>query len=92
MAKSRFTPNQIMAVVREINAERRPKDVARKYGVSPTTLYRWRAKFANKRKASGDRIRLLEIENRQLKSKFAELTLDYYSLRSALIKEATGDC
>ena len=81
-----------MAVVREITTERRPKDVARKYGVSTTTLYRWRAKLADKKKPTGDRIRLLEIENRQLKSKCAELTLDYYSLRSALIKEAKGDC
>ena len=46
MAKSRFTHDQIMAVVLEMNAERKPKDVARKYGVSTTTLYRWRARFA----------------------------------------------
>ena len=91
MAKSRFTPNQIMAVVLEINAERRPKDVARKYGVSPTTLYRWRAKLEDKANPPGDRVRLLENENRQLKSKFAELKLDYYSLRAALIKDTRGE-
>ena len=91
MAKLRFTHDQIMAVVLEMNAERKPKDVARKYGVSTTTLYRWRAMFAED-EPSGDRLRSLETENRQLKSKFAELKLDYYSLRAALIKEGRGDC
>lgn len=53
MAKSQFTQEQIEAVVLEINAERAPKDIARKYGVSRSTLYRWRAKLADKRKPLG---------------------------------------
>ena len=91
MAKSRFTHEQIMAVILEMRAERKTKDVARKHGVSTTTLYRWRSKFAEDN-PSGDRLRSLETENRQLKSKFAELKLDYYSLRAALIKEGRGEC
>ena len=91
MAKSRFTQDQILAVVLEMKAERKPKDVAIKYGVSKTTLYRWRAMFAED-SPSGDRLRSLETENRQLKSEFAELKLDYYSLRAALIKEGRGEC
>ncbi len=91
MSKSRFTHDQIMAVILEMKAERKTKLVARKYNVSTTTLYRWRSKFAEEN-PSGDRLRSLETENRQLKSKFAELKLDYYSLRAALIKEGRGEC
>ena len=87
MAKSRFNNDQILAAVMEVNSERPMKDVARKYGISTTTLYRWRAKLADKKKPSGDRLRSLEIENRRLKSKFAELALDYTSLRAALVKD-----
>jgi len=85
MAKSQFSQDQIMAVVLEISAERAPKDVARKYGVSRSTLYRWRSKLSDKRKPLGDHLRSLEIENRQLKSEIAELSLDYASLRTALV-------
>lgn len=92
MAKSRFTHDRIMAVVLEIDAGRTLKDVSRKYGVSTTTLYRWRVKLADKRKPARDRLRSLEIENRRLKSKFAELALDYTSLRAALVKDVKREC
>ena len=87
MAKKRFTHDQIMAVVLEIGSGRSIKDVSREYGISKTTLYRWTGKSANERLLATDRVRLLEIENRRLKSKFAELVLDYTSLRAALVKE-----
>ena len=92
MAKSRFTQDQIMTVIHEVEAGLALKDVSHKYGVSTTTLYRWRVKLASKGKPSGDRLRFLEVENRRLKSKFAELTLDYNSLRAALIRDPRGDC
>lgn len=92
MAKSRFNNDQILAAVMEVNSERPMKDVARKYGISTTTLYRWRAKLADKKNPSGDRLRSLEIENRRLKSKFAELALDYTSLRAALVKDVKREC
>lgn len=87
MAKSQFTQDQIMAVVLEINAEHTPKDLARKYGISRSTLYRWRARLADRRKPLSDHLRSLEIENSQLKSKIAELSLDYASLRIALVRD-----
>ncbi|MCS6263311.1 MAG: transposase [Nitrospira sp.] len=92
MAKSQFTQEQMKAVVLEINAERAPKDVARKYGVSRSTLYRWRAKLADKRKPLGDHLLSLEIENGQLRSKIAELVLDYTSLRAALVNDVNRTC
>ena len=76
-----------MAVVLEIDAGLTLKDVSQKYGVSRTTLYRWMVKLDDKRRRARDRLRLLENENRRLKSKFAELALDYTSLRAALVKE-----
>lgn len=92
MAKSRFTPDQIVAVVLELDAGGTVKDVSRKYGVSTTTLYRWRAKFADTIKPATDRLHSLQNENRRLKSKFAELSLDYTSLRAALVKDVKREC
>ena len=39
-----------------------------------------------------ERLYLLEAENRRLKKEFAELTLDYATLRAALIRDVMGDC
>ncbi|MBA5863410.1 MAG: transposase [Nitrospira sp. CR1.1] len=87
MAKPQFTQDQILTVVLEINAEHALKDFARKHGVSRSTLYRWRAKLADKRKPLRDHLRSLEIENSQLKSQIAELSLEYASLRTALVRD-----
>ncbi len=87
MAKPRFTHDQIRAVVHEIDSGRSIKDLSREYGISKTTLYRWAGKIADDKLLAIDRVRLLEIENRQLKKRFAELALDYTSLRAALVKE-----
>ena len=87
MAKPQFTQDQILTVVLEINAEHALKDFARKHGVSRSTLYRWRAKLADKRKPLSDHLRSLEIENSQLKSQIAELSLEYASLRTALVRD-----
>jgi len=92
MSISRFTREQMLSVLRELDAGQTVKDVSQKYGISPNTVYRWRVKFAKKRKPATDRLHSLVIENRRLKSQFAELSLDYNTLRAALIKEAKTEC
>ena len=92
MARPRLTPEQIRLLLLEIGAGRKVKDVSIHYGVSTATLYRWRAKYLDKRESVTDRLRSLEVENRRLKSKFAELTLDYASLRAALVKDVKQEC
>lgn len=97
MAKSRFTHEQIMTAIDEMHRGLTRKELSRKYGVSTTTLSRWRGKLANTKPIGNsvqvrDRLQLLETENRRLKKKFAELALDYTSLRAALIHEGTKDC
>ena len=87
MARRRFSHDQIMAVILEIDSGRSIKDVSRDHGISKTTLYRWMGKSADEKLLATERVRLLEIENRRLKNKFAELVLDYTSLRAALVKE-----
>lgn len=97
MAKSRFTQDQIMAAIDDMSSGLTLKDLSRKHGVSTTTLSRWRMKRANTKPVDDalqckDRLQFLENENRRLKRKFAELALDYTSLRTALIREGTKDC
>ena len=58
-----------------------------------STLYRWREKFVYEQQPDDkERLRSLEDEHRRLKRQFAELTLDYATLRAALIRDVRGDC
>lgn len=45
MRKSRFADAQVISILKETAAGLRAKDVARKYGVSEHTIYRWKAKL-----------------------------------------------
>ena len=93
MSRFRFTQDQRTTVVLELNNGRTVREVSRRYGVSVSTLYRWRAKRANEQRSEDkERLRSLEDEHRRLKRKLAELTLDYASLRAALIRDVQGDC
>lgn len=93
MPKTRFTRDQIRMVVSELDAGRPVGEVSRRHGVPISTLYRWRAKLAKERQLENKtRLRALEDEHRQLKKQFAELTLDYATLRAALIRDVRGDC
>ena len=45
MKRSRFTEEQIIAILREQEAGVPTADVCRKHGVSSATFYKWKAKF-----------------------------------------------
>lgn len=94
MAKRSFTQEQKQQALLKLEAGCTVRDVSREYGVSVRTLYRWRASVAQKQHLTGDskRLRLLEAKHRQLQEQFAELSLDYITLRVALMKDVTRDC
>ena len=85
MRKSRFTDEQIHAVVREVEAGAKVADVCRRHGISKSVLQRWRAKYRGLEVAEAKRLKLLEDENRRLKRLVADLSLD-----NALLKDVVG--
>jgi len=92
MSKARFTQDQIKTILSESDAGRTAEELARRHGISTSTLYRWRAQFVKKPQADdGERLRVLEAEHRRLKKQFAELSLDYATLRAALVEDVMGD-
>jgi len=93
MPKPRFTREQIKVMVSELDAGQMVGEISSRYGISISTLYRWRARFADEQQPDDkERLRSLENEHRRLKKQFAELTLDYATLRAALIRDVRGDC
>lgn len=90
--RSRFTQKEKQQILKEGRLKDGVKEVCVRHGISISTFYRWKAASALKHPHVRDHIRLLELENRQLKHKVAELSLDYNSLRSALVNERSSEC
>jgi putative transposase len=81
MRRTRFTEEQILAILREGEAGRKVDELCREHGVAKYTYYRWKAKYGGLQIDEAKRLRQLEDENRRLKQLVADLTLDNQALK-----------
>ena len=87
MRRSRFSEEQILAVLKEGEAGRKVADVCRTHGISEHTYSRWKSKYGGMDVSDAKRLRQLEDENRRLKQIVAEQTLDIQALKEVLSKK-----
>ncbi len=90
MKKTRFSEEQMIGAVKQLEAGRSAKDVAREVGVADQTLYNWRAKYGGMEVNEAKRLRELEDENRRLKTMVADLSLDKEALKAVIRKNGWG--
>jgi putative transposase len=87
MKRSRFTDEQIIAILKEHEAGAKTADVCRKYGISDATFYKYKSKFGGMEVAEAKKLRVLEDENAKLKRLLADAMLDNAALKELLSKK-----
>jgi putative transposase len=85
--KSKFTEQQIAFALRQVETGTKVKDVIRQLGITEQTFYRWKRKFGGLGPSELRKMRLLEEENRKLKSMVADLSLDKAMLQEVIEKK-----
>ena len=86
MKKTKHTEEKIIAAVKQLEAGRSVKELARELGVTDQTLYNWRSKYSGMDVSDAKRLRALEDENRRLKAMVADLSLDKEALQAVIRK------
>ncbi len=90
MRKSRFTDEQIIRALKELESGTKIADLSRRLGVSEQAIYRWRSKFGGMDVSDAKKLKALEDENRRLKQMVADQALDIQALRAVVSKNFGG--
>ncbi len=92
MKRSRFTEEQIIAILKEQESGVKTADVCRKHGISEATFYKYKAKFGGMEVSDARRLKALEDENAKLKRLLAEAMLDNAMLKDVATKNGDARC
>ena len=90
MKKKRYSTEQIVAALKQVEMGMPVADLVRQLGISEMTYYRWKKKYGG---LESDQVRELKQvldENTRLKKLVAELSLDKAVLQDVLSKKFPG--
>lgn len=85
--KKRFTESQIVSAIKKQEAGVAVKDICREIGISDATFYNWKAKYGGMEASDVKRMKELEAENSQLKSMYAEASMENRALKNLIEKK-----
>lgn len=87
MKGKRYSEEQIVRILKEVDGGKPVAEVCRAHGVSEQSVYRWRTKFGGMEVSDVQRLRQLEDENARLKKLVADQALDIQLLKEINAKK-----
>ena len=90
MKRKRFSVEQIVAVLKQVELGLPVADLTRQIGISEQTFYRWKKQYAGLESDQVRELKQVVEENARLKKLVAELSLDKAVLQDVLSKKFPG--
>jgi len=88
MARKRYTPEQIIGMLREaevrLSQGEKIGEISRSLGISEQSYYRWRKEYGGLKVSQARRLKDLEKENQRLRKAVSDLTLDALILKEVV--------
>ena len=84
MKRKTYSQEQIIRILKELEAGVPASEIIRKHGIANGTLYRWKSKYGGMDVCEAKRLRELEAENAKLKKLLAETMLEKTAVEDAL--------
>ncbi len=84
--RKNWTQEQIIGILKQVEAGRTVIEVCRENGVGESTYYKWKSKYGRLEINEARRLKSLEDENVRLKRLLADSMLDNAALKEALSK------
>ena len=83
MKKSKFTEEQIVRILKEVEVGAKVGETCRKHGISEPTYYVWKSKCAGMKVFQLRHLKDVEAELSRLKRMYADLALEHHALKRA---------
>lgn len=88
--RRRFSEQQIISILHELDAGATAQDLGRRHGVHPNTVSAWKAKYHGMQASDVAKMRQLTDENTRLRRVVANLTLENDAIKDLLAKNFPG--
>jgi putative transposase len=93
MKKSKFSEEQIVRILREIEAGAKVKEICRTHGISEPTYYAWKNKYVGTEVSRLRHLKGVEVELARLRRMYVELALERHAPAGVLSRKAwAGRC
>ena len=87
MKPKRYTEEQIIYALKQVEAGTKVAEITRTMGVSEQTFYTWKRKYAGLGVSELRELKVLQAENQKWKQLVADLSLDKHILQEVLAKK-----
>lgn len=87
MRKSKYSPQKVAKILKEFETGKSVEQISRDYGISSSTFYKWRSKYAGMDGKELKRLKELEQENIKLRQMYASLALDHQMAKEIIEKK-----